>query len=289
MKKFQNDKNGGHDTGGSCTIIYQWDLLRLAGATARQMLIDAAARTWNVAPALCDAANHKITNKQTGQSLDFLELASRPSQSPVPRKCIAEKDKDFQLIGKPKAAKLIPSMVTGNLKYGIDVHLPAMLYAVVARCPVFKGKLKSFDAAKNMAGKRRKESIDDVAYCRSANPNALYAARYTRRCCGSCRFVFYNAKKGKDALVMSCIGGPNAHYSTEDFEALAAQRALHRTDPTGFIGDENAVSNLAHVRKHSALPMCFRTSSTPVWSRSTVQPIRPAQVARSGWDRRPPT
>ncbi len=148
MKKFQNDKNGGHDTGGSCTIIYQWDLLRLAGATARQMLIDAAARTWNVAPALCDAANHKITNKQTGQSLDFSELASLASQSPVPRNVSLKKDKDFQLIGKPKAAKLIPSMVTGNLKYGIDVHLPGMLYAVVARCPVFKGKLKSFDAAK---------------------------------------------------------------------------------------------------------------------------------------------
>ncbi len=60
---------------------------------------------------------------------------------------------------------------------------------------------------------------------------------------------FWAAKKGKDALVITWDEGPNAHYSTEDFEALAAQRALHRTDPTGFIGDENAVSNLAHVRK----------------------------------------
>src|SRR5687767_7225752 len=60
LKRYQNDVNGGHDTGGSCTIIYQWDILRKAGATARQMLIEAAAQQWNTSPANCYAENHRV-------------------------------------------------------------------------------------------------------------------------------------------------------------------------------------------------------------------------------------
>lgn len=248
MKKFQNDRNGGHDTGGSCTIIYQWDLLRLAGATARQMLIGAAARTWNVVPALCYARQHAVINKQTGQQLDFSELASLASQLPVPHDVPLKKDKDFELIGKPKAAKLIPAMVTGSLKYGLDVHLPGMLYAVIARCPVFKGKLKSFDAAKTwqVKGVKKVFTTKAIAGLQTQTP---YMPHDIREGVVVVADSFWAAKKGKDALVITWDEGPNAHYSTEDFEALAAQRALHRTDPTGYIGDENAVSDLAHVRK----------------------------------------
>lgn len=248
MKKYQNDRNGGHDTGGSCTIIYQWDLLRKAGATARHMLVEAAARKWGVAAEQCYAANHAVINRRTARQLGFSELAALASQLPVPQDVPLKSSKDFTLIGKAKAAKLIPTMVTGNLKYGLDVHVPGMLYAVIARCPVFKGKLKTFDAAKTwqVKGVKKVFTTKAIAGLQTETP---YMPHDIREGVVVVADSFWAAKKGKDALVIAWDEGPNARYSSGDFEALAAQRALHRTDPTGYIGDENAVSDMAHVRK----------------------------------------
>lgn len=147
MKKYQNERNGGHDTGGSCTIIYQWDMLRKAGATARQLLIEAAAKRWSTSASNCYAENHFVKNKNSSQKLGFGALAEMAAQQDLPKSVQLKDPVSFQLIGKPKVAKLIPSMVRGNLQYGLDVKVPGMVYAVIKRCPVFKGKLKNFDAS----------------------------------------------------------------------------------------------------------------------------------------------
>lgn len=248
LKKYQNDKNGGHDTGGSCTIIYQYDILRKAGATARQLLTAAAAKQWNTGVENCYADNHWIVNRTSSQKLGFAELASMAAQIPIPSDVKLKDHKTFQLIGKPKTAKLIPAIVTGSLKYGIDVNVAGMLYAVIARCPVFKGKLKSFDAAQalKVSGVKKIFTTKAIAGLQTEAP---FMPHDIREGVVVVADSFWAAKKGRDLLNIEWDEGFNAKYSSEDFEKLAEQHAMHRTDPTGYIGDENAVSNLTHVRK----------------------------------------
>ena len=82
MARYENEKNGGYGTGGSCTLTYAWDLMRTAGATARQMLIEAAAAQWNIAPTDCYAHNHYVIDKRSAKKLYFGELASLAAKRP---------------------------------------------------------------------------------------------------------------------------------------------------------------------------------------------------------------
>ncbi|HEY9049070.1 MAG TPA: molybdopterin cofactor-binding domain-containing protein [Ohtaekwangia sp.] len=248
MARYQNDRNGGHDTGGSCTIIYQWDLLRKAGATARQMLVTAAARQWKTTEANCIAENNFVTWKGTSRKLSYGELATAAANIPVPIDIPLKESCSYQIIGKPKNAKLVPDIVTGTIQYGLDVQLPGMLIALIARCPVFKGKLKSYDAtqALKVPGVKKVFTTQPIA---GLQTDAPYMPHDIREGVVVVADTFWAARKGKEALEIEWDEGPNAKYSTEDFEHLAERRAMHRTDPTGYIGDENAVSNLTHVRK----------------------------------------
>lgn len=248
MKKYQNDKNGGHDTGGSCTIIYQWDMLRKAGATAKQMLIEAAARKWNTSAANCFAENHQVVNKSSMKKFGFGELAADAATFEVPEEVTLKNQSDFQHIGKSKTAKLIPPIVTGKLQYGLDVKVPGVVYAVIARCPVFKGKLKSFDAsdALKIKGVSKVFTTQPIAGLQVHAPYMPYDIRDGVVVVAD---SFWAARKGQAALKIEWEEGVNGKLSSEDFENLATRRAIHKTDPTGFIGNENAVADLAHVRK----------------------------------------
>jgi isoquinoline 1-oxidoreductase beta subunit len=248
LKKFQNDKNGGHDTGGSCTIIYQWDTLRKAGATARQMLIEAAAKQWSTSSKNCYAKDHVVFNRSSSQKLGFGELATLAAQIPVPSTIELKSSKEFQLIGQPKPAKLIPPIVTGELKYGLDVKVPGMLYAVIARCPVFKGKLKSFDATKTLTVKGVKKVFTTKPIA-GIQTGTSYMPHDIREGVVVVADSFWAAKKGREALSIVWDEGVNAQFDSEDFKELVAQRARRRTDPAGFTGDANAISNVDHVRK----------------------------------------
>jgi isoquinoline 1-oxidoreductase subunit beta len=275
MKKYQNDKNGGHDTGGSCTIIYQWDLLRKAGATARQMLIEAAAKHWNTSPENCYAEKHFIYNRLSSKKASFGDLAAIAARIPVPEEIKLKDIKNFQLIGQSKPAKLIPKMVTGELKYGLDVKVPGMLYAVIARCPVFKGKLRNFDATASLKIKGAKYAFSTVPIA-GLQTDAPYMPHDIREGVALVADSFWSAKKMKEALIVEWDEGINAKFSTEDFERLAEQRAMHRTDPTGYIGDENAISNLAHVRKtlraSYAFPHQLHSCMEPLNCTAHIQP-----------------
>jgi len=242
------DKKYGHDTGGSCTIIYQWDLLRNAGATAKQMLIQAAANKWKTPIDQCYAESNWVIHKNTSQRLSYGELATDAARITPPKEPALKNPKDYTIIGTSKAAKLIPQIVTGQLKFGIDANVPGMLYAVIARCPVFKGKLKSFDATQTLKvkGVRKVFATTPIAGLQLESP---YMPHDIRDGVAVVADSFWVAQKGREALKIEWDEGVNAAYNSEDFERLAADRALHRTDPTGYIGDENAVSDLGHVRK----------------------------------------
>src|SRR6187455_133393 len=105
LPRYENEKNGGYGTGGSCTLTYAWDLIRTAGATARQMLIEAAAAKWNIASTECYAYNHYVVDKRSAKKLYYGELASLAAKRPIPEQAKLKDTGDFSVIGIGKAAK----------------------------------------------------------------------------------------------------------------------------------------------------------------------------------------
>lgn len=247
LRRYENDRYGGYGTGGSCTLIYTYDMLREAGATVRQMLIAAAARMWNTTAAQCYAENHYVLHRASSRRLSFGELASVAAELPIPTDVKLKDERDFKVIGQPKPAKLIPQIVTGELEYGIDVKVPGMLYALIERCPVFKGKLKRYDATKALAikGVRKVFTTQPIAGLQFVS----FLPHDIREGVVVVADSFWAALKGRQALEIEWDEGENARYDSADFERIAAEHARQRTDPTGFVGDENAVADLSRVRK----------------------------------------
>jgi isoquinoline 1-oxidoreductase subunit beta len=136
---------------GSMSIRTSWDPLRKAGATAREMLIAAAAERWGVDKSQCRAENSSVINTATSARLSFGSLADAASKISPPSNVVLKDPKNFRLIGTSPKRRDTPDKLAGRAKFGLDMRLPDMLYAVVARCPVFEGKVASFDATKAKA------------------------------------------------------------------------------------------------------------------------------------------
>jgi len=139
---------GIQQTVGSTAIPAGWDTLRLAGATARQMMIAAAAARLDVPLAACKAENSKVVHTASGRSLSYGELASQAAKMAVPKNVPLKHARDYKLIGKPIARLDTPAKTNGEAIFGIDVKLPGLLTAAVVHPPVFGSKVKSFDATK---------------------------------------------------------------------------------------------------------------------------------------------
>jgi isoquinoline 1-oxidoreductase subunit beta len=137
---------------GSMSIRTSWEPLRKAGATACEMLVQAAAQKWNVPKSQCRAENNTVVNLKTNDRLSYGSLAEAASKLPVPQQNVALKDPtQFKLVGKSQKRMDTPAKVSGKTTFGIDVKVPGMLYAALQRCAVFGGKVKSFDASKAKA------------------------------------------------------------------------------------------------------------------------------------------
>ena len=151
---FGTMKKGEHDTGGSQSVMGDYQTLRKAGAIAKSMLIAAAAKQWNVPVDKCAAEGGLVVNKENASKLDFGSLVCNASALPVPKDVVLKSPKDFKLIGKTKPKSNLNDILTGKAKYGIDGILPDMVYATVERCPVLGGKVKSVDdsACKQVSG-----------------------------------------------------------------------------------------------------------------------------------------
>ena len=139
---------GDFSTGGSRGIRESHEYVRRGGATARVMLLQAAADEWKVPVAECSAANSVITHKPTGRTTTFGKIAELAARQPVPKDVALKDPKDWKLIGKPVKRLDTIDKLTGKQVYGADLKLPGMLNASIKECPVFGGKVKSFDAAK---------------------------------------------------------------------------------------------------------------------------------------------
>ena len=203
-KPYANPLFGEQITGASSSIRMFYEPLRRAGATARAMLIAAAAASWNVHAASCRAREGVVTHTPTGRTLSYGALAAKAATVPVPDKIALKDPKDFTLIGTPAKRPDTPSKVNGTAQYGIDVRLPGMLIATVAASPVLGGKVAGLDdeKAKAVPGVRQIVQLDDAV--------AVVADH------------MWAAKQGSAALEIRWEDGPNAKVSTADVvEGLA--------------------------------------------------------------------
>src|SRR5882757_1878581 len=150
-KEYFNPAFGMQGTGGSSSVRSSWDPMRKAGAAARDMLVQAAAQKWGVEKTACRAENGVVLHQATKRKLTYGSLAEAASKLPVPDGVPLKDPKQFHVIGKSTKRLDTPDKVNGRAQFGIDVRRAGMLYAVVARCPVFGGKVSSFDATKAKA------------------------------------------------------------------------------------------------------------------------------------------
>jgi isoquinoline 1-oxidoreductase beta subunit len=138
-------------TGGSTTSWSEWTRLRTAGAAARAMLVTAAAQTWSVDASSCRTEKSVVVHDASGRRAKYGELVEKASLLAPPAEPSLKDPKDFRLLGKPTKRLDTPDKTNGKAIFGIDVNLPGMKVALIARPPVFGAKLKSFDAAKTKA------------------------------------------------------------------------------------------------------------------------------------------
>jgi isoquinoline 1-oxidoreductase subunit beta len=156
---------GDQTTGGSASIKSLWDPMRKAGAAAREMLISAAALEWGVPRSACKAENGAVIHSGSNRRLTYGQLAGRAATLPIPSDPPLKAAKDYKIVGKPTPRLDTPSKANGTAQYGIDFRLPDMKYAVLARCPVFGGKVASFDdrESKKVSGVSHVTKIGDSA------------------------------------------------------------------------------------------------------------------------------
>jgi isoquinoline 1-oxidoreductase subunit beta len=198
--------NGLQATGGSASVRGFWEPMRKAGATARAMLIGAAADTWRVDRAECHTEKGMVVHK-SGKKLSYGQLAEAAATQPVPANVTLKDPKDFKIVGKPAKRLDTPLKVNGKAVYGMDVRLPGMLTAVVARAPVTGAKVASFNAdkAKAMPGVKHVVQIGSGV--------AVVADSY------------WNAKKGRDALEVKWEDGAGASLSSDGLRKTLAELA----------------------------------------------------------------
>jgi len=156
---------GESNTTGSRAIRESNEYVRKGGATARTMLIQAAANAWNVPASECGAANGVITHQPSGRSVSYGKVADAAAKLTPPPDVVLKSTKDWKIAGKPLRRLDTPDKLIGKTTYGIDVRLPGMLYAAISACPVFGGTLKSYDEAKvrGMPGVKHVARVGDDA------------------------------------------------------------------------------------------------------------------------------
>jgi isoquinoline 1-oxidoreductase subunit beta len=191
---------GTFHTGGSHSVRKSELMLRKGGAAARIMLVQAAANSWNVAASECAVSKGVITHIPTNRQTTFGNVSVAASQLPIPNNIPLKNPKEWKLIGQPvNRIDGTTDKVTGRQVYAIDLELPGMLIANIRQCPVFGGKVKSYDAtaALKMNGVKKVVPVGDNALATIAD-------------------TFWHAKTAMDAVVIHWDNGPNANVSSAD-------------------------------------------------------------------------
>ena len=248
-KLYGNPLLGGlQATGNSNAIRASWQPLRHAGATARTMLVSAAAKRWDVDPASCRAQNSEVLHMPTGRRARYGELAAEAARLPVPEGVALKRPEDFKLIGTPAKRLDTPAKVNGKAVYGIDARPPGVKIATLAQSPVFGGRVKSVDdkAAKAVKGVRQVVRLDDAVAVVADHMGA--------------------AKKGLAALVIDWDDGPHAKLDTQAIADELEQATLKSGAVAQNIGDTDkalaAAANKVEATYH--LPFLAHATMEPM-------------------------
>ncbi|KWI30301.1 xanthine dehydrogenase family protein molybdopterin-binding subunit [Burkholderia stagnalis] len=248
-KLFADPLLGGQLTGGSTSIRYAWEPMRRAGATARTLLVGAAAKQWNVDPAACRAENGEVLHPPSGRRASYGQLADAAAKLPVPKDVALKKPADFKLVGKPVKRLDSPEKVDGTAQFGLDVRLPGMLYAVIVNSPVFGGTVASIDdtAAKRIGGVRQVVRADNAV---------AVVGDHT-----------WAAKRGASALVVKWNEGAGAKVSTKD---IAADHARAADSAKGAVARKDGDVDKAFANAKTRVDAVYEQ---PLLAHATMEPV----------------
>ncbi|HXZ51715.1 MAG TPA: xanthine dehydrogenase family protein molybdopterin-binding subunit [Burkholderiales bacterium] len=239
---YINSMLGGQLTGGSTSVRDGWEKLRIAGAQARSMLVQAAADKWGVDPSKCRAQNGVVSGPG-GKKASYGQLAEAASKLTPPKEVKLKPASEFRYVGKPLKRLDTADKIRGKAEYGIDTRLPGMLYASLAQCPVIGGKVVSFDAeqAKSMPGVKHVVQVTDGV--------AVVADSW------------YRARKARDTLKIQWDEGPNKALSTESVFAGLAEAMSKPEAQIRKQGDVDAAMKTAAKTLEATYEMPFLSHS----------------------------
>ncbi|MDJ0698972.1 MAG: molybdopterin-dependent oxidoreductase [Woeseiaceae bacterium] len=210
IQALGDDKYASQNTDGSTSIRNQFDILRNAGATARETLIAAAAATWGVPASECVARNHAVHHEASGNFAGFGALVDAAQNVEIPQNAEFKSPEDYRYIGKPVDTIDGFDMSTGKAMYAADIVLPDMLYASVVRSPVLYGTVKSVDdsAARAVAGVVDVLRLPDATVPVGFNPQGGVAVLASSS---------WAAMQGRNALEVEWEPGDNATHESENY------------------------------------------------------------------------
>jgi isoquinoline 1-oxidoreductase beta subunit len=247
-KLYANPLLGVQATGNSNAMRGAWKQMRAAGATARVMLVAAAAKRWGVDAPSCGTQDGAVIHVPTGRRLTYGDLAAEAAKMPVPGNVTPKSPADFKLIGTPAKRLDTPAKVNGTAVYGIDARPPGVKIATLAQSPVFGGRVKSLDdtAAKAVNGVHQIVRLDDAVAVVADHMGA--------------------AKKGLAALTIEWDEGPHAQLTIEAIAGELEQATLRSGAVAQNIGDaERAMA--------SAATKVEATYQVPFLAHATMEPM----------------
>jgi isoquinoline 1-oxidoreductase subunit beta len=265
-------------TGGSSSIPSSWEQMRRIGASGRIMLIRAAAQQWGVPESECHAENSQVIHAVSGKKLSYGKLADAAAKLPLPDNVILKSPKDFKIIGKATKRLDTPAKINGSAQFGLDVYLPGMLTVLIARSPVFGGKVKRFDAT----AARKLPGVQGVYQV----PTGIAVAATG----------FWPAKTARDLLEIEWDEGPGAALSTPkmraEFLALAkTPGAVARKDGDtvqGFkkahksISAEYEIPYLAHAAMEPLnVVVDLKPDHCSIWTGTQMQTMDAMMAAKT--------
>lgn len=255
-------------TGGSGSTRQNFMPLRRAGATVRVLMITAASQKWNVPTKECKAVKGSVLHETSSRRASYGELVEAAMRLPLPdpEKVQLKDESDFALIGHATPRVDIPSKVDGSAVFGLDVRVPDMMYAVIARCPTFGGKHAHFDASKAKAVPGVKDVFEIPALGRD-----MFTAGGVVVLADST----WAAMKGRDALQITWDNGPAAAESTDTLHTSLHAGAGRSGKRIRNDGDVDAVLSNGTKRVEA-------TYEFPFLAHATMEPMNITVHARSG-------
>jgi len=236
---------GDQTTGGSASIRTTWDPMRKAGAAAREMLISAAASTWNVPRSSCTAESGHIKHAATNRSLSYGELVSKAAALPIPTDVPLKQSKDYKIVGQRLPRVDSPAKVKGEAIFGIDYRSPGMKFAVLSRGPTIGGKVSSFDD-------KDSKKISGVSYVGKISDSAVAVVADS----------VWSAMEGRRVLNVTWDAGPNKDLNTAAVIASLKQGASKKGASLYSAGDPAKTSG-RRISAEYSLPFMAHAPMEP--------------------------